>query len=299
MATPRDSKSERLNSRSKSLRYNNDSEKPDIPAYLKAVSPKEEEAAIASALPESGTSNYSNTLLSQDERITITMGRTTVISILIGSAMMGLCFFAAGFLVSYAFFPQTIEQKKQAPAAEKKEAAVAETSTSLPEPAEEGDRLAQMAQNITSQLAESNVPGAAAVNDATGQAIEVKSSATNLKDEVKNLKGETEKTTQAVTTTLARPSLDSTAPSPFYTVEIGQTDSKTQAESMRSELEKLKIPAFIGTKTNIESRTNYVINAGNFKTYAEAKTYLTKLPKPYALWGKVTMTQGNSKESGS
>lgn len=295
MAKKSDSAREHNASRKRSLRYNSEQEKPEIPAYLKAVSASEEEAALATTSDEPKITSFTSeeNAQSSEDRITIIMGRNSVISILVGTAIMGLCLFAAGFLVSYTFFPREVVEKKKSvsakPAEEKLESTAEE---SAPQPNEEGARLAQMAQNLTSQLKEADAPGAAEANEKVNQTVNAKETAANIKEESKNLKEQTQNLAQTVTAPIVEKSNDMIAVSDLsYTVEIGQTDSRTQAENMKKELAKLKIIAFITSSTNEEARLSYTINAGTFKSYTEAKKYLSTLPKPYSLWGKVATTQ--------
>jgi hypothetical protein len=287
MAIKNDSRSEHQASRRKSLRYHSDQEKPEIPAYLKAVSASEEEEALASTK----TSSVSLPTVASDSStktqgvITITMNRASIFSILVGIMLAGVCFAAIGFLLSYLFFnsPQAPEQPKQAVEAQSPVAAAPVPAVQT-EAHDEGERLAKMAESISSQFPAPAEP------------------ATQAGKDIKEAGEKIEHATKSVTDVAKLVPVDLTAatkpaealPADFYSIHLAEADSEPQAKDMQTELKSSGIDTFIQPIENNEGRLVYHVQTGKFSTYQDARRTLLGLAKPFSMWARIMKIEAHN-----
>lgn len=283
MTNKSNSQSPRQESRRKSLRYHSEQEKPEIPAYLKAVSASEEEAALSLSKDTAENMANKNAIAIHDPQrgITITMERTSFISVIFGCMLLGLCFFAMGFATSYVFFqpsskPNVVAVKEKAPEPEPEP----EDSEYIAPPANEGERLAQLAQNITGKLSDENAPGAGEVNAKVQETIAAKNAAAQLKEE-------SEKALKELPINLRGKVKVQPQPDSIFEIDLGVISTLEQAKELSTELKKLDIDATVFETKNSNGLPIFRLRTGKFKTYEEAAKYMATLPKPYILWASV------------
>lgn len=311
MSTKKESQAARQSSRRKSLRYHSDQEKPEIPAYLRAVSASEEEEAICMAEPEPQATKKPVTKVStkyEEGFITITMNRTSIFSIILGIALLGLCFFGMGFLVSQMYFATPTIQTTAAPAPAQpaiQPTPEAQTAT----PTDEQGKLAELAQSLSGQFGANQLPGAEGV-EKVNEAVSGVQIAADITSKAKegitktipdstppsSTIGETKKNLPTPTTT------PTTNVKGNYGIILGEASTEDSAKAMQEEIKRVKLETIIVTTTQNDPRPGYAIIAGRYSTYSDALAAIETLPKPYSLWGKVykfEQTNGNSRPGGN
>lgn len=77
----------------------------------------------------------------------------------------------------------------------------------------------------------------------------------------------------------------------YYTINLGEAATEEQADSMKSEFEKMGVTTFVSQSVSRDGRPSYQLRQGKFATYDEARTVLVNLPKPYSVWGRVEKDQ--------
>lgn len=296
-----DSQSERQASRRRSLRYHSDQEKPEIPAYLKAISAAEEEEALASIKsPVKQTTNAtSDSNQKKQGVITITMDRTSIISVLFGIIIVGASCFGAGFLVSQTFFhgqkvavvaPAAVKQAPAAPApaVEPKKDATNE---------DERTRLADMAQNISGgfeppkeaapakgkpgEAAAPASPEAKAKAPDSGKTEKAKEDAKKEKEEVVQV--------PPLNQTVAKVVPEVTG-DVYFTIDLAEARAEQEAKDMQAEFKRAGIDTIVREIPN-PNRVEFHVQSGRYASYEDAQKALDALPKPYSLWGAVVKNE--------
>lgn len=288
MAIKNDTPTERQSSRAKSLRYHSDQEKPEIPAYLKAVSASEEEQALgANSTPAASLTSLTDVSSTRKTGvITITMDRTSIFSIIFGVILSGICFFIIGFLTANFYFNAPSNTKTAAALEQKAPLKIIapETPEQAASDEDENARLAKIAEGITGKLDETK-------EAATGAAKKKADELAAVKESIESAKQKAEETLKVIPSLYGNPKALSTGN--FYSIELSETDSRDLAKSMQDELKKVNLETMIVESPNDEGLPHYLIQLGSFEEYDLAQQALNNLPKPYSLWGKIVKNQKN------
>jgi hypothetical protein len=292
-----DSQSERQASRRGSLRYHSDQEQPEIPAYLKAVSASEEEEALASAKvnEKPTTKSTSDSNHKTQGVITITMGSTSIISVLFGIAIVAVSCFGAGFLVSQTFYQG---QKKPAPVAVavKPAPTIPVAAADLSKEVSHEDnrtRLADMAQNIsgnfeTKEPVKAEVKPAEAAKPATP---EVKAITPDIGKTDKTKEDAKQENADAIHVPPLNQPAENKAPevkpSGYFTIDLVEALVEQEAKDIQVELKKAGIDTVVKEIPAENYKPAFHVQSGKYARYDEAQKALEALPKPYSLWGSV------------